>query len=194
MFGLYFQYYTSAHIEPDRLSYVWPICNRLEPGTPNLKDGEVYDANWIVSSPGDPVFAELRVNELFDWIACPVDQYVVGIEGSYDDPVPPSIAFRSLAVRCAPLNTDAERVGVVHGPAGYAVASGISPVGGALPFVQSCPEGQAANQLELRFGNWLDAIGLRCSTVRWPFTAGHSCGADIECQSGACGIDGTCVP
>jgi hypothetical protein len=194
VYGVYFQYYTSIAFEPDRLSYVWPICSRLQPGTPNLTDGEAYEATWPISSPDDPVFAPLRENELIGALTCPVDQYVVGIQGSYDDPVVPSVGFRSLGILCAVLNTDAERSDVVQGPLGVVTASGISPVAGALPFEQRCPAGQAGSQLELRFGNWLDAIGLRCSTVRWPFSAGHVCTTPEQCQSGSCAADGACAP
>jgi hypothetical protein len=194
IYGLYYQHYTSVAIEPDRLSYVWPVCSRLQPGTPNLTDGEAYEATWPISSLDDPVFAPLRANELFGALTCPIDQYVVGIQGSYDDPVFPSVAFRSLAVLCAPLNTDAERSDVAEGPLGVVTASGISPLAGALPFEQRCPAGQAGGQLELRFGNWLDAIGLRCSPVRWPFTAGQACTGPEQCQSGGCGVDGVCAP
>jgi hypothetical protein len=194
IYGLFFQYYTSVALEPDRLTYVWPICSRLEPATPNLADGEAYDAVWPISSLDDPVFAPLRENELIGGLTCPIDEYLVGIQGSYDEPVGPSVGFRSFGILCASLNTDAERSDVVHGPLGVLTASGISPFAGGLPFEQRCPTGQAGGQLDLRFGNWLDAIGLRCSSVSWPFTAGHVCTTPEQCQSGQCGVDGVCAP
>jgi hypothetical protein len=196
IYGLVFQYYTSLAFNPDRLSYAWPICSGLlpSPSASNLSDGESFDANWLMSSPDDPVFAALRDNEAIDVLTCPAEQYVVGIEGTYDEPVGPSVGFRSLAIRCASLNTDAERSDVVHGSLGVVSASGIAPVAGALSFAQACPDGQAGAQLELRFGSWLDAIGLRCSPVRWPFTRGHACATAVDCQSGSCGADGLCAP
>ena len=192
--GLIFQYYTSAALQADRLSYVWPVCNRLVASTPVLTDGEAYEAQWAASSPDDPVFAPLRANETIASLICPVGQHLVGIEGTYDEPVDPSIGFRSLAIRCAALGTDAERTDVVLGPLVTFAANGIAPLAGAFPFSQQCPEGRAGNQLELRFGEWLDAVGLRCSVVRWPFTAGHACATGQDCQSGSCGADGLCAP
>jgi hypothetical protein len=186
--GLFFQYY------PDRLSFVWPACGLLQTSESNLTDGESFDANWIDGSPDDPVFAPLRDTESFGLISCPANQYVVGISGSYDDPVNPSVAFRSVSIQCAALNADPERSLVSSGTVGSLSTAGIEPANGAFAFTQPCPAGSAATQLELRFGAWLDAIGLRCSAVRLPFAAGHACAGGVDCQSGSCGAAGVCDP
>jgi hypothetical protein len=186
--GLFFQYY------PDRLSFVWPACGLLQTGEPNLTDGASFDANWIDGSPDDPVFAALRDNEAFGLVTCPANQYVVGISGSYDDPVNPSVAFRSVSLQCAALNTDPDRSLVTSGAISSVSTAGVEPANGAFAFTQPCPAGSAATQVELRFGAWLDAIGLRCSAVRLPFAAGHACAGGEECQSGSCGAAGVCTP
>lgn len=186
--GLFFQYY------PDRLSYVWPVCGQLQPGESSLTDGEAFDANWLDSTPDDPVFAPLRDNEAFGRIDCPEDQYVVGIGGSYDDPVSPSVAFRAVSIQCASLTAEPERSLVISAATGSVSTSGVEPAQGAIAFTQPCPAGAAATQLELRFGFWLDALGLRCSAVRLPFAAGHACSGAEECQSGSCGAAGLCSP
>ena len=193
IYGLVFQYWMSAAVEPDRLTYVWPLCTRLVPSPPSLSSGEEYDASWLVSDPADPVFAPLRENEGIDSLLCPSNQYLVGIDGSYDDPVAPSVGFRSLGIHCAGLASDGERSDVVHS-AVSAASAGVAPAAGAFAFSQDCSDGRAASQLDLRFGNWLDAVGLGCSVVRWPFTAGHACAEGSQCQSGSCGGDGLCVP
>ncbi|HTV17628.1 MAG TPA: hypothetical protein VMG12_03130 [Polyangiaceae bacterium] len=191
--GIVFQYWTSAALEPDRLAYVWPVCSRLLPSVPTLAAGEEFEPSWLVSEPTDPVFALLRENEDIDALICPDNQYLVGIDGTYDDPVPPSVGFRSLGIHCAGLGSDAERSDVTHSAVSVAGVN-VSPVDGAFAFTQECPEGRAASQLDLRFGNWLDAVGLACSVVRWPFGAGHTCAAGPQCQSGSCGGDGLCAP
>ena len=140
------------------------------------------------------MFAPLRDTEGIGLIECPVNQYVVGISGSYDDPVIPSVAFRSLSIQCATLNVDPERSLVSSGTIGSVSTLGVEPDSGAIAFTQSCPAGSAATQLELRFGTWLDAVGLRCSAVRLPFAAGHACVSGEECQSGSCGAAGVCAP
>jgi hypothetical protein len=191
--GLFFQYFTSVALSPERLSYVWPLCNTLEPGTTNLLDGEGYDATFPDGLEDDPVFTALRDNEAFDVVTCPIDQYVVGISGSHD-PVGASVGIRSLNLECAPLLSNPEQSDVAPGAIGVASAAGIAPAPGVTPFEQVCPPGTVASQLDLRFGSWLDALGLRCSAVRWPFTAGHACSAGAQCQSGSCDIAGVCAP
>jgi hypothetical protein len=189
--GLFFQYY------PDRLSFVWPECGLLQTGEPNLTDGASFDANWIDGSPDDPVFAPLRDTESFGLISCPANLYVVGLSGSYDDPVDPvspSVAFRTVSIQCATLNADPERSLVASGTIGSVSALGVEPANGAIAFTQPCPAGSAATQLELRFGASLDALGLRCSAVRLPFAAGHACVGGDECQSGSCSSAGVCAP
>jgi hypothetical protein len=186
--GLFFQYYS------DRLSYVWPDCRRLQTGEPNLTDGASFDANFIDGGPDDPAFAPLRDGESFALITCPTNQYVVGIGGSYDDPVVPSVAFRTLSIQCATLNADPERSLVTSGTIGSVSTLGVAPDSGAIAFTQPCPAGSAATQLELRFGSWLDAVGLRCSTVRLPFADGHACAGGEECQSSSCSAAGVCAP
>lgn len=188
MRGLFFQNYA------DRLSYVWPICGFLQPGEPSLTDGASFDAIWLDALPEDPVFAPLREGESFGRIACPANQYVVGLSGSYDDPVAPSVAFRSVSIQCAGLNADPNQSLVIGGDASSVTTSGVEPADGAIAFSQPCPAGSAATQLELRFGAWLDALGMRCSSIRLPFAAGHACAGGEECQSGSCDAAGVCAP
>jgi hypothetical protein len=191
--GLFFQYFTSDAGNPDRLSYVWPLCNTLEAGAPNLVDGDGYDATFPDGLAGDPVFTALRENESFDSVTCPLDQYIVGIRGSFEA-TGGSVAFRSLSLACAPLSSNPEQSDVVPGAIAIVPAEGIAPALGVMPFEQMCPPGTTASQLDLRFGNWLDAVGLRCSAVRWPFTAGHTCSSGEQCQSGSCPAATVCAP
>lgn len=192
MYGVVFQYFTSSASAPDRLSYVWPLCTQLLPGTPALADGEAFEEVWLSSTPTDPVFAPLRDGEELDALFCEPGEYVVGIEGSLE-PVNPSVAFRSLGVRCASLGTSAERSDVAHGAISSARFD-VAPASAASAFAQQCPEGRAGSQLDLRFGNWLDAVGLGCSVVRWPLPAGGACASGPDCQSGSCSADGVCAP
>jgi hypothetical protein len=190
--GLFFQYFTSTAANPDRLSYVWPLCNTLQAGAPNLRDGEGYDATFPDGLADDPVFTALRENEAFAVVTCPLDQYIVGISGSFE-PTSSSVGFRSLNLACAPLGSNPEQSNIVPGSIGIVPAGSIAPALGLVPFEQMCPPGAIASQLDLRFGSWLDAIGLRCSAVRWPFTAGHACSAAEQCQSGNCNAS-VCAP
>lgn len=183
--GLAYQWYTSTAPQPDRLSFAWPLCISLDPGTPLLIEGVSILESWTPMNLADPVFAALRDGEQFNAIGCPPNHYVVGIDGSYDA-LEGTVLFRSLGLQCAPLATDPERSDVVHGPIVSVLAPPIAPVLGATGFTQPCPPGTAAAQLDLRFGLWLDAVGLRCAPVRWPFTAGHVCESGPECQSGTC--------
>ena len=139
------------------------------------------------------MFTAPRENEVFDAVTCPIDQYVVGIRGSFEA-TGTSVGFRSLSLACAPLSANPEQSDVVPGAIGIASAAGIAPSPGVTPFEQMCPAGATASQLDLRFGSWLDAIGLRCSAVRWPFTAGHACSAGEQCQSGSCDAAAVCAP
>jgi hypothetical protein len=183
--GLLYQYYTSTSVQPDRLSYVWPLCTRVEPGTPLLIQGPSFDETWLLSSPEDPVFAPLREGEEIDGIVCPANHYVVGIEGSYDA-LEGTVLFRSLSVQCAPFTTNTERSDVVLGALVSVSAPAFAPVLGVTPFNQACPTGTVATNLDLRFGLWLDAVGLRCAALRWPLTVGQACASGQECQSGTC--------
>jgi hypothetical protein len=183
--GLLYQYYTSTSVQPDRLSYVWPLCTAVEPGTPLLIQGASFEEVWLTSSPTDPVFADLREGEEFNGIACPTNHYVVGVDGSYDA-LDGTVSFRSLGIQCAPFATNTERSDVVPGPLVSSSAPGIAPALGTTLFAQTCPTGTIATQLDLRFGLWLDAVGLRCATIRWPLTIGQACSSGQECQTGRC--------
>jgi hypothetical protein len=183
--GLVYQYYVSTSVQPDRLSYVWPLCAAVEPGTPLLLEGVSLDETWLTSSPEDPVFAALREGENIDAIACPPNHYVVGVDGSFDA-LEGTALFRSMGIQCAPFATTTERSDVVLGPLVSVSAPGIAPLLGATSFTQLCATGTVATQLDLRFGLWLDAMGLRCATIQWPLTIGQSCSSGQECQTGTC--------
>jgi hypothetical protein len=191
--GLSFKSFNSAAASSDRLSHVWPSCKTLEAGTPNLVDGDGYDATFPDGLADDPVFTAPRENEAFGAVTCPIDQYIVGISGSFES-TGTSVGFRSLSLACAPLIANPEESDVVPGAIGIVSAGGIAPALGVIPFEQMCPPGTTASQLDIRFGSWLDAIGLRCSAVRWPFTAGHTCSAGEQCQSGSCPAATVCAP
>lgn len=190
--GIVFQFFTSLAGSPDRLTYVWPFCNALIATTPTLTAGTSFDATWLDALPTDPVFAPLRENEGIDSLVCPPNQFLVGIDGTYDENIGPSVGFRSIGIRCAGLGADSSRSEVVHSGV-FSAGASVAPASGAFSFGQQCPEGRAAGQLDVRFGSWLDAMGVACSVVRWPFTAGQTCSTGLQCQSGSC-VDGLCAP
>jgi len=193
--GIVFRYWTSMvdpGVPPDVASYIWPLCRTLAPTTPSLTSSGGGDPVWLTSEPTDPFFVALRENESADALVCPEGQYLIGIEGTYDEAVGPSVGFRSFGIRCAGLGSNVERSEIVHSAVSVDGAS-IAPAPGAVSFAQQCPDGRVGNQLNLRFGVWLDSVSLGCSVVRWPFTAGHTCATPRECQSGSCGADGLCA-
>lgn len=192
--GLYYRYFTDTGELPSRLSFVAPICGALEPTAPVLAFGGLTEARWLDITTGEsPALPELRATEQEASVFCPGDEVVVG-SGATFDTGDVSVTFRTLTLSCATLVSDPERADVLHGPVSVNAAPGLSLTPGATAVEQPCPPGSAATAIELRSGAWLDTYGLRCSLIRWPFSAGHACTSGVECQSGACGAEATCAP
>jgi hypothetical protein len=179
---------------PARLTLLSPSCGRLALLDDALELESSAPVSWTSTgkgAAGQP--SPHRTGSLH----CPQDHVLVGIAGSLAPAPenPKAYAIRQLSIDCAPLVWDVERSTVRVGHSIESVAAlGISSRPGARSFHALCEsDDSAATGVTLRSSSWLDGLGLECSSVRWPFTEGHRCVADEDCQSGACDDDGTCT-
>jgi hypothetical protein len=179
---------------PNRLTFVAPVC-----ATPNVSAGsldlsEPAGVVWsVVGGDGSEVVRPVPTHQL----RCPEGYGVVGLNGSMDEvwTSPQIFAIRELEIACAPLLVKAERVDITRGPIASVAAARISPTPGTFAVAVSCDVGTTvATGALVHWGSWQDGVGLQCSRLGWPFTAGHGCALDEDCQSGVCEAFATCAP
>ena len=192
--GLDYRFNDGTAQFPDRLTFVSPVC-----ATPN-----VFGKSLDLSEPASIAWSEVGGDgtealrpEPTHRLLCPEGYAIVGLTGSMDElqTGPQIFAVRELEIDCAPLLVKPERVDIARGAIATVAAERVSPAPGALRVDIACDPGTtAATGAIVRWGSWLDGVGLQCSRLAWPFTTGHGCALDDDCQSGRCGSFATCAP
>jgi len=191
--GFNYAFNDAAHPQfPSRLTFVRPVC-----ATP-----VVVDEGLDLSAPGALAWSvvggddgSLVRPDAARPLLCPEGYAVVGLTGSVDEVGTQLFAVRELEIECAPLAVQDGRVDIVRGPVASVAAERFSATPGMLPVEVSCNGGTtAATGAIVRWGSWLDGVGLQCSRLIWPFTAGQGCALDEDCQSGVCESFATCAP
>jgi hypothetical protein len=178
----------------DRLIIVAPVCAvpSVSAGTVALDEPAVV-AWSVIGGDGTDVVRPVPTRQL----RCPEGYAIVGLTGSMDEVLasPQTFAVRELEIQCAPLLVSAERVDIARGVVARVAAERFSSLPGSIAIEVECESGTtAATGATVRWGSWLDGVGLQCSRLVWPFADGHGCVLDDECQSGVCGSWARCEP
>ena len=185
---------STADAFPDRFTFVVPVCAVPDISGDALVPNEPAQRVWsAVGGDATEVVRPVTTQR----VLCPRGYAVIGLIGSMDEvvPSPQTFAVRELAIACAPLLVDADRVDILRGPIASVTAEPASAVPGALPVEVACGDGtNVATGATVRWGSWLDGVELQCSRLAWPFTNGHGCALDDDCQSGTCDVWATCAP
>jgi hypothetical protein len=179
---------------PNRFTFVAPVCATPKIAAASLDLSEPASVVWsVVGGNGAEVVRPKPTHEL----RCPEGYAVVALTGSMDEALasPQVFALRDLEIDCAPLLVNAERVDIARGPLASVAAEHFAPAPGALRVEVACDAGTTvATGALVHWGSWLDSVGLQCSRLAWPFTGGHGCALDEDCQSGECQAFATCAP
>lgn len=193
--GFNYAFNDGAHPQfPNRMTFAVPIC-----AVPSVVDGvldfsEPAPLAWSVVGGDDSSVTRPVTTRS---VLCPVGYAVVGLTGSMDEvqPEPQLFAVRELEIDCAPVLVRDGRIDLARGPVASVAMESFSPAPGAYRVEVAC-DGRttAATGAIVRWGSWLDAVGLSCSRLVWPFTAGQGCALDEDCQSGVCESFATCAP
>jgi hypothetical protein len=191
--GFDYAFNDAAHPQfPSRLTFVRPVC-----ATPVVVD-DALDLSapgalaWSVVGGDD---GSLVRPDAARPLRCPEGYGVVGLTGSVDEVGTQLFAVRELEIDCAPLAVQDGRVDIVRGPVASVAAERFSATPGAVPVEVACGDGTtAATGAIVRWGSWLDGVGLQCSRLIWPFSAGQGCALNEDCQSGVCESFATCAP
>jgi hypothetical protein len=193
--GFNYAFNDGAHPQfPSRLTFMVPVCAAPRVAGESLDLGEPAPLAWSVVGGDDASVTRPATTRS---VLCPQGYAVVGLTGSMDEvqAEPQLFAVRELEIDCAPLFVRDGRIDLARGPVAsvsverFAAASGVSRV------EVTCGEGTtAATGAVVRWGSWLDGVGLQCSRLAWPFTAGRGCALDEDCQSGVCESFATCAP
>jgi hypothetical protein len=193
--GLDYRFNDSTHESfPNRFTFVAPVCATPNVSARSLELSEPASVAWsVVGGDAAEVVRPVPTHQL----RCPEGYAIVGLTGSMDEvqTSPQVFAVRELEMDCAPLLVDAGRVDIARGPIASVAAKAVSPAPGALHVEVACEVGTTvATGALVSWGSWLDGVGLQCSRLGWPFTGGHGCALDEDCQSGVCQAFATCAP
>ena len=193
--GFNYAFNDGAHPQfPNRMTFAVPIC-----AVPSVVDGaldfsEPAPLAWSVVGGDDATVTRPVTTRS---VLCPVGYAVVGLTGSMDEvqAEPQLFAVRELEIDCAPVFVRDGRIDLARGPVASVATESFSSAPGAYRVEVAC-DGRttAATGAVVRWGSWLDAVGLSCSRLAWPFTAGQGCALDEDCQSGVCESFATCAP
>jgi len=179
---------------PERMTFVKPVCAVPVVSGEALELLEPAAFAWseVAGDVGD-VERPVPTHR----VRCPDGYAVVGLTGSIDEVLasPQTFAVRELELDCAPLLVSAERAGIALGVVASVAAERFSSAPGSIPIEVACDSGTTvATGAIVRWGSWLDAVGLQCSRLAWPFTGGHGCALNDDCQSGICNSWARCEP
>ena len=175
----------SAEIFGQRLTFIEPICGKLEL-RPEAGDGSsgairvIRDdslVDWVATDGFLGLPATMVPDSRLVWLpqpatVCPAATPVmVGLSGEYD-PVAPdapdTAAIRSLFVECAPFVLSADGRTVVAGESGHQLISNADSfaASGSATYRSACAGGAVTTQIKVHAGFWLDGFVLGCSSLR----------------------------
>lgn len=193
--GFNYAFNDGAHPQfPNRMTFAVPICAVPLVVNGALDFSEPAPLAWSVVGGDDASITRPTTTRS---VLCPVGYAVVGLTGTMDEVQadPQLFAVRGLEIDCAPVFVRDGRIDLARGPVASVETESFSPAPGAYRVEVAC-DGRttAATGAIVRWGSWLDAVGLSCSRLVWPFTAGQGCALDEDCQSGVCESFATCAP
>jgi hypothetical protein len=178
---------------PIAFTFIAPVCATPQVSAGALDLSEPASVVWsTVGDDGSEVVRPVPTHQL----RCPEGYGVMGLSGSMDEVLasPQVFGVRDLEIDCAPLLVKTERTVIARGPIASVAAERFAPAG-AIHVEVACDSGTTvATGALVHWGSWLDGVGLQCSRLAWPFTSGHGCALDEDCQSGVCQAFATCAP